>query len=107
MGEHAWQGVCVADEHVLQGDMCGRGCVWQGGMCGRGWGHAWQGVYMAEGHAWQGRQPLQQAVRILLECILVFNYIHFAIRHCLLLLSGILTFSFRLASKFASLGLSH
>ena len=55
--------------------MCGeRGCAWQrrghawqrgacmaGGMCGGGGG----------GHAWQERWPLQQMVRILLECILV------------------------------------
>ena len=59
--------------------MCGRGacvagvCAWQwacvagdmhdGGICGGGGG----------GHAWQERQPLQQTVHILLECILVLR----------------------------------
>ena len=46
-GEHVWQGVCMAGGHVCQG------------------------VCMAGGHAWQERRPLQQTVRILLECILV------------------------------------
>ena len=78
--------------------MCGRGCVcggrvcmvggvhgkkgvrMAGGMCGGGMhgrGHAWWGVCVtgggytwSGGHAWQGG-PLQRAVRILLECILV------------------------------------
>ena len=39
-------------------------------------GHAWQGGHGGGmlgrgGHAWQERRPLQRAVRILLECILV------------------------------------
>ena len=61
-------GACMAGGHG-RGGMCGRGHVWQGGV--------WQGACMAggcawqEGHAWQEGQPLQQAVRILLECILV------------------------------------
>ena len=56
-GHHAWQG----------------GCAWQGtcmaGVC------VWWGVCMVGegGHAWQERQPLQQTVRILLECILVIR----------------------------------
>ena len=33
-------------------------------------GHAWWGVYVVGG-VWQERQPLQRAVSILLECILV------------------------------------
>ena len=52
------RGACMARGHVWKGH------AWQGGMhCS---GHAWQG-----GHVWQERQPLQQTVRILLECILV------------------------------------
>ena len=47
-------GVCMA------GCMAG-GCMWRG--------HVWQGV------AWQEKRPLQQAVRILLECILVSTFI--------------------------------
>ena len=54
------------------------------GMCGRGghaWqacvktlpfrGHAWQGSVCGWGHVWQGCGPLQWAIHILLECILV------------------------------------
>ena len=63
--------------------MCGRE-----GVRGRGGGHAWQGVGMVGvgwcgcvhdiggmcgfGGAWQEGRPLKRAVRILLECILVF-----------------------------------
>ena len=86
------EGACMAGgmhdrRHMWQGGMCGRGHVWQGGMCGRGTcmeggacvagGHAWRGGMCGRGcawqrgHAWQERQPLQLAVRILLECILV------------------------------------
>ena len=74
---HLWQGMWMA------GGVRGRGYVWQGGLrgrgacitgkevCGRGLGvcgrgHVWQG-----GLAWQERRPLQRAVRILLECILI------------------------------------
>ena len=73
--------------------MRGRGGVCMaGGMHGSGghawWGHAWQGAYMAEGvhgmgacmaggHVWQERWPLQQTVRILLECFLVEFYLNF------------------------------
>ena len=96
-GGHAWQGVCVAGRHGRRG-MCGGGHVlwggghvWQGdmyggvaciagGMHGRGpcmvggmhsGGHAWQGGCAWWGHAWQERRPLQWAVHILLECILI------------------------------------
>ena len=64
-------------------------CVTGGGICGRGvhggGGHAWQRVCAAGGMhsrgacvagggaAWQERWPLQPAVRILLECILVYH----------------------------------
>ena len=88
-GGHVWQGTCVVGGHVCQGGMRGRGTCVAGGMHGVG-GHAWQGEY-----AWQGafmaggmrgmhacRPPTdttkygdtvnEQAVRILLECILVF-----------------------------------
>ena len=68
MVTHTWWGVCVAG----------------GGVCMAG-GHAWQEVCTAgvciagarvggmqgRGRGWQERRPLQRAVRILLECILV------------------------------------
>ena len=41
------------------------------GACMAGGGHVWQGGVHGRGHAWQERWPLQQAVHILLECILV------------------------------------
>ena len=83
--------VCIAGGHAWQGGMHGRGACMAGGVHGRGCravGHAWQGVCMAGGcgrvayiaggcgvHAPQ--QILQdtvneQAVCIILECILVF-----------------------------------
>ena len=43
---------------------------WRGDMCGKG-GRAWQGGR----RAWLERRPLQRAVYILLECILVSNWI--------------------------------
>ena len=72
-GGHAWWG------HAWQGDMHGRG------VCGRltcmAGGHVWQGVCMSGGHAWQEKWQLQRAVRILLECILVYKYnLYFVIR---------------------------
>ena len=70
-GGHAWQaGGMHGRGHVCWGGMHDRGCVWQGGM--HGGGPVWQGACVAGGgHAWQERRPLQRAVRILLECILV------------------------------------
>ena len=94
-GGHA-QGGCVVGGGMCGragGGMCGVGgvCVvggmhGRGGMCG---GHAWQGVCVAGG-AWQGgyachtHTPWQilrprhtvneRAVRILLECILVYTF---------------------------------
>ena len=72
---HAFQGACMA------GGVCmARGARVGGGMHGGGHallracmagGHAWQGTCMAGEHAWQGKQQLQQAVHILLECIIV------------------------------------
>ena len=71
---------------MVEGNAWQAGHVWQGGMCDRrvvhGRGHAWQGVMHGMGHTcqgdmhgrgprWQEKRPLQQAVRILLECILV------------------------------------
>ena len=74
-GGHAWQGG-VAGEHAWQGACMARGWVWWGdGRC------AWQGACMA-GVCMAHRPPPQQilrdtvnerAVRILLECILVFG----------------------------------
>ena len=59
-GEGAWQGGMHGRGACMAGGMCDRGA-----MCGRE-GRAWRG-----GHAWQERRPLQRAVLILLECILV------------------------------------
>ena len=55
------QGVCMAGAVHSSWGMQGRGHVWHGTVHGRG------------GHAWQERRLLKRAVRILLECILVFN----------------------------------
>ena len=56
--------------------MCDRGHVWQRGACMVGVcmasGACMAGGMHGEGRAWQERQPLQQMVRILLECILVY-----------------------------------
>ena len=94
---HLWQGMCMA------GGVHGRGCACMVGVGGHGtescmvgacmtWevgvqgkrvcvvgGMYGRGVWM-EGCAWWGtcvqeRQPLQRTVRILLECILVFDYL--------------------------------
>ena len=57
----------------MAGGMHGRGYVWWwGGMHGVlcvAWGCAWQGACVQE------RWPLKQAVRILLECILVVDFV--------------------------------
>ena len=59
-GMHGWRGMC----DLGGGGACvARGCAFVAG----------RGVCMAGGHAWQERQPLHQAVHILLECILVFK----------------------------------
>ena len=86
-----WQGASVVGGHVWQGGMRGRGtCVAGGvhggrGMYGRGSmhgrGHSWQGACVACMHVppppptdttKYGDTVNEQAVRILLECILVF-----------------------------------
>ena len=60
-----WLGGCMVEGMHGGGGMHGKGaCVV--GEC------AWQGACVTQGHAWQERRPLQRAVRILLECILVF-----------------------------------
>ena len=73
---YAWQGdMCTtggmcATEGMCGGGVRGRGVGVAGGVHGGGsmwWGEA--------GRAWQKRQPLQRAVRILLECILVIHSI--------------------------------
>ena len=64
--KNSGKGVCMVEDHAWQEGMHGEV---GGGMCGRGTcmagGHAWWGC------VWQERWPLQQMVRILLECILV------------------------------------
>ena len=72
-GGHAWQWACVAGGACMVG-----GCAWQGGM--HGGGHAWQGwqgvhgrgAYVADTTRY-GDTVNERAVRILLECILVFQ----------------------------------
>ena len=83
-GRPAWQrGPCM----VKGGGVWQRGHAWQGGMCGGGYvwqgGHVWQGVACVAGrHAWQERLPLQQTVRILLQCILVYYCVfHFLVNN--------------------------
>ena len=72
-GGHAWQG------HAWQGDVCGKGAHMAGGHAWQG--HAWQGDVCGKGTCGGGgtcvqeRWPLKRAVRILLECILVFIFI--------------------------------
>ena len=61
-GGHVWQGGAWWGGHAWQG-----GCAWHSGVCGGG---VWCG-----GHAWLERWPLQRAIRILLECILVVKFV--------------------------------
>ena len=81
-GGCAWQGGCMAGGHACWGacmaggmhgrGMHGRGCVWCG-ACMAG-GHAWcGGMHCRGGHAWQILRDTvnEQALRILLECILL------------------------------------
>ena len=80
-GVHSGE-VCMAagGGACIVGGMCGggRGHVWQGGVHGRG-----QGMCMVGGgHAWQEKRQLQQAVCILLECILVAIVFQVGIRPC-------------------------
>ena len=53
------------------------GCMAEG-MCG-GWGHVWGEVDVWRGVVGRGcvqeRLPLKRAVRILLECILILQYV--------------------------------
>ena len=75
---HAWQwGVCGRGGHAWQRGMhecvCGRGACMAGDMCG-----SWRACMAREcvwqgGCAWQEKWPLEWAVRILLECILVWQ----------------------------------
>ena len=57
---HAWWGACMVGCMHGRGTCVEGGCAWKGGMHGRG-------------HA--GHTVNEQAVYILLECILVFNII--------------------------------
>ena len=74
-GEHAWQGVCVAEGLCMAWGVQGRGVS---GMGVHGRGHAWQkGGGMCGGDVCPHWQILRDtvnewAVSILLECILVF-----------------------------------
>ena len=60
-------GACVARGACMVGGMHGKGACIAGDVHGRG------------GHAWQKRRPLQRTGRILLECILVWDFVAFPI----------------------------
>ena len=67
----AWQGVCVV------GEVCvARGNMWQGGMYGRG-------DMCGRGVCVQEKRSLKRAVRILLECILVYFSAYTQFDNCL------------------------
>ena len=71
---HAWWGVCMAGSVHGRGACMARGHVWQGGV--HGGGHAWQGGACHPCppqilRLWHTVN--ERAVRILLECILVYN----------------------------------
>ena len=73
MGGMHGKGMCMAwgvhgREACVVGGMRGRGGMHGRGACMAG-GCVWQGC------VWQERWPLQRAVRILLECILVIDMI--------------------------------
>ena len=78
---HAWWGACMARGECMVGGMHGRGHAWWGGVHGRGHACVVGGACVAGGHAWQGGHMWQmlwdtvneRAVRLLLECILVFT----------------------------------
>ena len=62
---------------MARGCVCQGVCVAKGGICGGEGGHAWRGVCGGGGHAWHTYpSPIwsvnARAVRILLECILVW-----------------------------------
>ena len=84
-GGHAWKGgTCVAKGgmygewgHVWHEGVHGRGhelqkgaCILKEGMCGRECMHV-RWVCVPRGCACRERRPLKQAVRILMECILI------------------------------------
>ena len=89
-------GACMPRGHAWGGGP--KGARMAGGVHGQGWGcvHGrgaytargrsvcvvgWQGgIHGWRGHAWE-RRPLQRAVRILLECILVKQYFQFLLSH--------------------------
>ena len=85
---YAWQGymhgrgACMVGGLHHRGGMCGRGaaCVMGVGVAvagvhsrGVNQGTCMAGACVVEGCTWQERWPLQQMVRILLECILVWK----------------------------------
>ena len=88
VGGHVWQGrVCMAGGHVCCGGcVCGGGHAWQEGhvwgacmargMCGRGCMAG--GACMPHTPPWKTLRPRhtvnERAVRILLECILVYTF---------------------------------
>ena len=70
-GGHVWQG-----EVCMVGDVHGREVCMAGGMHGRGYaggGACMAGGVHGEGH-YEIRSVSERAVRILLECILVFSF---------------------------------
>ena len=69
-GDMHCKGVHGKGVHGREACVAGRHAWWGGGKCDRG--HTWQGVCSKGGHAWQEKWQLQQAVYIILDCILVF-----------------------------------
>ena len=73
----AWQGACVVGRHAWCQGICGRGACMTGGMHGRGDMHGRVGI-CGRWEACMLQQILrdkvnEQAVHILLECILVMS----------------------------------
>ena len=64
-------GACMAGGMYGRGACVAGGRAWQGVCVGVHGGHAWQGWHAWQGGAWHTVN--EQAVRILLECILVFE----------------------------------
>ena len=72
-GQHVWQGGMGGMGACMAKEVCVPGVCMVEGMHGRGDVHGRGGCAPAEGCAWQERQPLQQTVCMLLECILVLS----------------------------------
>ena len=74
-GGHTWQGRVWWDMHG-RGHLWQERCVWQGGMHGKG-------DMCGRGVCVQEKRPLKRAIRILLECILVYFSAYTQFDNCL------------------------